>query len=537
MRLAKPFLLLALSVASVGLACGREPASPSDAGAIPADAAPGAADAGAGERFAETAAEAICGALFRCCDQADLVDYFAPYRASERLAAFADRLPPTATLDEPACRAVLPEMLVIAPFGDWLHEVEAGRVGFDDAAFQACVGELAAAACGAPLRAALHDGTCLGFAAPAGGSEQRRMFTRTALPGTACGPIRDGVGAAFYGTCDPTQAFCCYADAAHTQAGCTFPFDGDGVARAGVCAAAGGPGASCSPAPPLALCRTGADCDDATGLCVDAGAAPLALGATCATDGFQLLGECVDGWCDLLGSRTCEARRPDGHACDFAEACEGGACLDGVCATAAGCSGAVPGDPDAGPGAPPDAAPPGPDAGAATGETCASAIALAAASAPAGTPGYDHVVTGAFGATNDYNPYDGAQPALPPSCSIVYDAPGAEVVYRLVLDPGDSLELRYTVTPSTIPAAVYLLDQCAPVVDWPDYDHSGMCGNNEYAAQGFCGAIGCDPLVWSFTHPETLDGVPTAPQTFYLVLDHQGAAPPSSYQLEWRVLK
>ncbi len=428
-------------------------------------------------------------------------------------------------------------MFAITPFGDWIAAARTDRVGFDGNAFAGCLAALDDASCGEPVRRALFDSTCLGFAAPSGGDQQRKIFSRSAGMNAACSPIRDGVGAAFFGTCNPHAAFCCYQDPDHPEIGCTYPFDGDGNPRAGSCAAAINPGGTCSMTPPLAICRTGTNCDTDDLVCIAESAAELAVGDPCVDDGFNLLGECVDSFCDLFGSSRCEPLRADGDDCLAPDECAGGDCIDGHCAALTTCD--SPDDvagPDAGP-ATPDAAPNAPDAGPADdGETCNTALDLEAASSDSGVSGYDHVVSASFGASNDYNPYQDATPSLPPACSLVYDATGADKVYAIDLEPGDRLDLRYAVEPSTIPGGLYLLDGCTPAVTWPDYDGSGMCGSNEYRSQGYCGYLGCDPIEWSFAYPVEIDGEPTAPRTFWIVVDHLGSTPATGYQLDWRVV-
>ena len=93
---------------------------------------------------------------------------------------------------------------------------------FDGAAFTSCVAALDGA-CGAPARAALFDSTCFGFAPPAGGDAQRRMVHRVAGVGAGCAPVRDGVGAAFFGTCDPTAALLLLRRPRALGLGCTVP--------------------------------------------------------------------------------------------------------------------------------------------------------------------------------------------------------------------------------------------------------------------------------------------------------------------------
>ena len=106
-------LLAIVSVAVAAMACsGSSSGSPDGGDSRPSDAAspvpdssvaPGA-DAAPGElsSFDVDAADAVCGALFRCCDGADQEQYFAPFRGSDLLAAWRDRLPPAVVLMSPA---------------------------------------------------------------------------------------------------------------------------------------------------------------------------------------------------------------------------------------------------------------------------------------------------------------------------------------------------------------------------------------------------------------------------------------------------
>lgn len=541
-------LLTAYATALLVSACGGGSSSP------PADAPPTSPDApadpdapdappqGGLATFHDDAAAAICGALFRCCDGGDVEEYFAAYRANERLAAFVDRLPPAVELDEASCREVVAEMIEVTPFGDWVDAAEADRVGFDAGAFDACLAELDGAACGAEVRAALYDGTCLGFAAPTGGAEQRRMFTRTAGVGTACAPLRDGVGAVFYGTCDPTAAFCCYADPANPELGCTFPFDGDGNARAGTCAAIAADGQACSTAPPLQLCATGLSCDD-TDRCRLDGTAPLAVGEACVDQAFNVLGECQASYCDLLGTGRCEPLRDDGERCGAAFECASGRCA-GTCVTNDVCDGGSPPPPDAGvpdamvdamPDAMidgmPDAPDAGPDAGPGSAESCADAGDLVAASTGTPATGYTYRLDGTFGTVNDTSP--ASSDAEPPNCSFVYPAPGLDVAYAVTLDPGQRIDLRVTIPDFGAQPAVYVLDGCTPPTI-RDGDGSGSCGSNEYGV-GFCGPVGCDPASLSFTHPATIGGEPTVARTYWVVIDQGTGTLAAGFELDWRL--
>ncbi len=166
-------------------------------------------------------------------------------------------------------------------------------------------------------------------------------------------------------------------------------------------------------------------------------------------------------------------------------------------------------------------------------ESCETAAGLLSASTPAATPEWDYTLQHAFGETDDYNPLNTS--GLPPACSMVYDAKGAEVVFELALEPGQTLHARYTVSPGATPGGIYMLDSC-PDATWPDHDASGACGSNEYASAGFCAIGDCDPLTWSFTHPTTLDGEPTTTATYWLVLDTVGDTPADSFTLDWSIV-
>ncbi len=278
-------------------------------------------------RLPAEAASAICEALDRCCDATSYDQYFDSLLFNERLADFADVFPPS----RDTCADVLGEALAVAPFDRWIEEVEAGRVTFLPGGVDTCVSALEDAACGLPLQAALYDGTCFGVAAPVGGASQRRMFQRTTPPGGECASLNDGVGGSIYGTCDPTAGWCCIADGD----GCTFG-GGSGV---GSCAVAGDVGDDCAFFGDPMPCATGLECDFDSSTCVRPPSGFLTEGDTCATESFELLGTCVGSWCDLLGTRLCEARRPDGEACTFAEECASGACLENLCAPPTFCVG------------------------------------------------------------------------------------------------------------------------------------------------------------------------------------------------------
>lgn len=504
-------LVLPLLLATLTSACSRP-----DAGDVPEPGvSPDAATTEEPSDLTARAAGAICGALFRCCD-ADLDDYFAPYREHELLKAFKARLPPAAGLDEQGCRGVLTEMLDVVPLGDWVRAGQADMVAIDGPAFDACVATLATASCGEPVRDALWDSTCLGFAPPGGGDEQRSFVRRSGKAGDACSPIRDGLGGAFYGTCDPREAFCCFEEPG--QIGCQLPYANGGSPRPGTCTAVAADGAACSVALPLTLCATGSECSADTATCVPPSTTSLVLGATCVDGSWHLLGDCQNAWCDVLGSKKCERLRDDAESCEAPDQCRSGRC-DAVCKPLELCDGAAPPG-DAGvPGSAQDAPP------SAAGETCTGAPVLAASSTSPLT-GYTSRITGALGASNDYNPLDTS--GLPPACSIVYDARGHEVVFALTLAPGERLRVRGELADGKQPA-LYLLDAC-PGATWPDFDGSTRCGSNEYNV-GFCGIGGCDPAVLDVRYPASAQ----APRTFYLVIDEVGGATASGFVIDWSV--
>jgi hypothetical protein len=297
--------------------------------ALPADAAP---DGGATRARLDTlvteVAEALCGALYRCCDDPSRAAFFSPLRSSDRLSSLRARIPADGALDRAACPALLADAWRITPLGDWVRAAQAGRVTFVPEEADRCLTRMRAATCGAPVRAALTDSTCFAFAAPSGGAEQRRMFARTAVDGAACVGLADGVGGAFYGTCDPTRAFCCAADGAGRCA-----LVGSGV---GACRPVSRDGEACGVTPELRVCATGSICDAAR--CAVESTAPLAAGARCAMN-FRLLGECVDSYCDLGGSDRCEALAADGATCALPTACRSGRCVMGRCEADTFCAG------------------------------------------------------------------------------------------------------------------------------------------------------------------------------------------------------
>jgi hypothetical protein len=168
-------------------------------------------------------------------------------------------------------------------------------------------------------------------------------------------------------------------------------------------------------------------------------------------------------------------------------------------------------------------------------ETCVNAPTLSAVSTPIAQPRrhYTQVLTGPIGSQNDYNPYRTS--GLPPACSPVFDALGNDVVYEVTLLPGQTLHTRLSLTPASAIPAIYIIEGC-PVTGWPDIDESTLCGDNEYATNGFCFGNNCDPLEWSFTWPTAIGGIQTDASTFYLVVDEVTATNATDFSLEWSIV-
>jgi hypothetical protein len=287
------------------------------------------------------AATALCDALYRCCpSDEELARFFAPVSGSDPAGVFADlipRVPPQATLPAEDCPAVVAEIHSLKGIGPFARAATAGELAYDSDAAQACLDTLASATCGDAVIDALFDGTCFSLSPPFGGAEQRSMFHRTATGGE-CHPLADGFGGILYGTCDPTTSFCCI-DAGNGECGL------GGVDAVGTCAGAAQEGEACAHYPPLQLCATGLECIPGAGPeGGDGCAAPLteslAEGDPCYDDSaFQLLGDCVDGWCDATGSNVCERRRADGEDCQTADQCISLGCVEGLCGIDDFCSG------------------------------------------------------------------------------------------------------------------------------------------------------------------------------------------------------
>jgi hypothetical protein len=257
----------------------------------------------------------------------------------------ASMFPPNGEITPDNCEAVLTEAFSVKPFGPWVDAVEQGLVEYDGTATRQCLDTLDEATCAegpegftSEVAAALYDAGCLAFTPPLGGLEQRSMFTRTASSGQ-CLPLTDGNGGAVYGTCDPQTSFCCVAG--DTPGSCFF----SSAAEEGQCVPASASGQACFldvVEQDAQFCRTGLECSDyETGECFEPPQPmPMQIGDVCYdSQTFTVIGECVGGYCDLFDTEQCVALIDDGEACEGAEQCEGGACLDGMCGQSPFCTG------------------------------------------------------------------------------------------------------------------------------------------------------------------------------------------------------
>ncbi len=282
--------------------------------------------------FLSEVSAAVCNGLVDCCGSDALALYFGPMRDHALLAPLVGQMPPNAELTAETCPGLLASAWDITPFGDWLRAVDAGSVAFDEDLYGNCLADLHTASCGEQMRTALWDGSCFGFSAPFP-PKQRSVFERSGSEGDACTPISDGIGAGFFGTCDPTRAFCCFDD----DGSCGLPYDGEGNARSGTCAPVADAGEACSLFDPVSLCATGLECIE--GGCVEPATTPLSVGDPCIDDLFTLLGDCVDSYCDMFETGTCQPLVGSGADCTAGWECESGVCESGQCVENTMCAG------------------------------------------------------------------------------------------------------------------------------------------------------------------------------------------------------
>ena len=97
--------------------------------------------------------------------------------------------------------------------------------------------------------------------------------------------------------------------------------------------AAADEGEPCGAIGNMRICKTGLECDFESGTCQAPQTAELALGDECYAN-FSLLGDCVNSYCDMMGSNIRNPSRcAEGEATTFPYECTTGACDAGTCAT------------------------------------------------------------------------------------------------------------------------------------------------------------------------------------------------------------
>ncbi|MAQ18027.1 MAG: hypothetical protein CMN30_24920 [Sandaracinus sp.] len=269
-------------------------------------------------------ATAQCAALFRCCDEDSIAEFFEQYTcfpgAPCSFMEQQEALPPT---DMASCVAVNQALLGVI-FGDALAATRGGEMTFDAAAYESCLGDLSSASCGADLEAVLYDGTCFAKDLPFPQTTEQvkhGFFDRLGTPGDDCTSLYEDK----YGTCDPEQAFCCLGG---DEDACTI---GGLGGESGSCVAVSGDGEACGGFPDEQVCAPDLACqlDDGSGApvgCfVPAAPTPLDEGDPCISDTFEELGECQDSWCDFE-TRTCLMLKADGVECGQDQECVSGFC-------------------------------------------------------------------------------------------------------------------------------------------------------------------------------------------------------------------
>ena len=269
-------------------------------------------------------AAAMCQGFFSCCDTQDAEQFFLTFQNNPRYEQVVSQLPPNVPFTTESCSGILELALNTAPFGRWAEQVNAGRVNYNGLVAETCLEELQQATCGDSFLTALYDSTCFSFAAPNGGEEQRKMFSRIGAPGSECMALNDGQGGVVYGTCDPSQAFCCVRREDGT---CKVPEQ----TETGECVAVSPVGEACTILPSVQICATGNECGYESGVCEP----PVEYinvqeGEVC-TESFTIFGICENSYCDVTGTGNCMPFKDDGESCLFQEECASGACVNQVC--------------------------------------------------------------------------------------------------------------------------------------------------------------------------------------------------------------
>jgi hypothetical protein len=271
------------------------------------------------DNLTEKASKGICEALTRCCDTESQKLYFDPFRDNEGLADWAPMMPTDEPIDYDSCVELLNGIFPKIWLGSWLQRAESDEVTFQADAAETCLTNLNNAECGEEIQNTLFDPTCFGSAAPYGDNEQRLIFSRIATAGDSCQAIRDGFGGLYFGSCDPTVAFCCIAEDA-LEGGCS-PYPS--LDTPGTCQRASQLGEACNDLP-IQLCRTGLVCNNEIGLCEEEQWDEIQIGEPC-MEGANYLGACINSYCDF-STQLCEPIKENEESCTYGFECQSGWC-------------------------------------------------------------------------------------------------------------------------------------------------------------------------------------------------------------------
>ncbi len=296
------------------------------------------------ETLPETAAEAVCSAMFRCCGSEGRARYFEPLQWNGRVPPELMRsIPP---VDEAACRRIVAEALRVAVFPDWIDAVRRGQVEYVAEGSLECRRTLLNAPCGNLVTSTLLDPRCFSLMDSSLG---RGMFRPVARDGDACRAVRESrYPIRFYGSCDPDAAFCCLPDPADPTR-CLDSFEADRMhVTEGRCRRAAARGESCNSdslggGPGMWLCQRELVCGLASRTCLTSDhETELGLGAPC-YDPYEGrgLGRCPYDqglWCDLFrlmgegtATDTCVELHANGRSCTRNSECLSYSCVEGVC--------------------------------------------------------------------------------------------------------------------------------------------------------------------------------------------------------------
>jgi len=289
------------------------------------------------DTLVERAAAATCDAVAECCSADESEAFFSGIANHPRLEDIADQFPPNAPLDAETCPDLVSTAYETVSLGSWIAAAREGLVTFDLDAANDCLEALDAVGCDVSFSDVFFSGECFGFTPPYGAGQRRAAFDRFSREGDACVPLTDGTGGAFFGTCDPSKAWCAFVEQGRTR---IVP-DGE----AGVCVPVASTGEACGfviepgTPPAFSVCQQGLECN-LDNECVAPNQDEIAMGQACYDSAaFTLLGDCVNSYCDILGSNECVALKNDGANCTHSYECGSDFCEAGVCTAGQFCDG------------------------------------------------------------------------------------------------------------------------------------------------------------------------------------------------------